>query len=194
MSYQIQTFDEYQEQYKKSVDDPSAFWDSIADHFQWQKKWEKTFESDFSKPDVKWFTNAKLNITENCLDRHLKDRGNKLAIIWEPNDPKERFIRWTYKELYERVCQFANVLKKHGVKKGDRVAVYMPMVPDLAVATLACARIGAVHSVVFAGFSATSLADRINDSECSMVLTSDGLYRGAKEIPVQAVVDEALEN
>ena len=194
MSYQIQTFDEYQEQYKKSVDDPSAFWDSIADHFQWQKKWEKTFESDFSKPDVKWFTNAKLNITENCLDRHLKDRGNKLAIIWEPNDPKERFIRWTYKELYERVCQFANVLKKHGVKKGDRVAVYMPMVPDLAVATLACARIGAVHSVVFAGFSATSLADRINDSECSMVLTSDGLYRGAKEIPVKAVVDEALEN
>jgi acetyl-CoA synthetase len=194
MSYQIQTFDEYQEQYKKSVDDPSAFWDSIADHFQWQKKWEKTFESDFSKPDVKWFTNAKLNITENCLDRHLKDRGNKLAIIWEPNDPKERFIRWTYKELHERVCQFANVLKKHGVKKGDRVAVYMPMVPDLAVATLACARIGAVHSVVFAGFSATSLADRINDSECSMVLTSDGLYRGAKEIPVKAVVDEALEN
>ncbi len=194
MSYQIQTYDEYQEQYKKSVDDPSAFWDSIADHFQWQKKWEKTFESDFSKPDVKWFTNAKLNITENCLDRHLKDRGNKLAIIWEPNDPKERFIRWTYKELYERVCQFANVLKKHGVKKGDRVAVYMPMVPDLAVATLACARIGAVHSVVFAGFSATSLADRINDSECSMVLTSDGLYRGAKEIPVKAVVDEALEN
>ncbi len=194
MSYQIQTFDEYQEQYKKSVDDPSAFWDSIADHFLWTKRWDKTFESDFSKPNVKWFTNAKLNITENCLDRHLKDRGNKLAIIWEPNDPKERFIRWTYKELYERVCQFANVLKKHGVKKGDRVAVYMPMVPDLAVATLACARIGAIHSVVFAGFSATSLADRINDSECSMVLTSDGLYRGAKEIPVKAVVDEALEN
>ena len=194
MSYQIQTFDEYQEQYKKSVDDPSAFWDSIADHFLWTKRWDKTFESDFSKPNVKWFTNAKLNITENCLDRHLKDRGNKLAIIWEPNDPKERFIRWTYKELYERVCQFANVLKKHGVKKGDRVAVYMPMVPDLVVATLACARIGAIHSVVFAGFSATSLADRINDSECSMVLTSDGLYRGAKEIPVKAVVDEALEN
>lgn len=193
MSFQIKSLEEYQEQYKRSVEDPSGFWDEIAQNFDWIKPWDKTFISDFSKPDMRWFTNAQLNITENCLDRHLKDRGNKLAIIWEPNDPKERFIRWTYRELYERVCQFSNVLKKRGVQKGDRVAIYMPMVPDLAVATLACARIGAVHSVVFAGFSATSLADRINDSQCKMVLTSDGLYRGAKEIPVKAVVDEALQ-
>lgn len=194
MSFQIRSFEEYQEQYKKSVEDPSGFWDEIAQNFDWIKPWDQTFISDFSKPDVRWFTNAQLNITENCLDRHLKDRGNKLAIIWEPNDPKERFIRWTYRELYERVCQFSNVLKNRGVQKGDRVAIYMPMVPDLAVATLACARIGAIHSVVFAGFSATSLADRINDSQCKMVLTSDGLFRGAKEIPVKAVVDEALQS
>ena len=194
MDLQIKSFKEYKEKYELSVQDPSAFWDSIAEEFSWRKKWDKTFESDFSKPDVKWFLNAKLNITENCLDRHLKDRGNKLAIIWEPNDPKERFIRWTYRELYERVNQFANVLKNHGIQKGDRIAIYMPMIPDLAVATLACARIGAIHSVVFAGFSAHSLADRINDAQCKMVLTSDGLYRGAKEIPVKAVVDEALQN
>ncbi|QTN39693.1 acetate--CoA ligase [Cryomorphaceae bacterium] len=193
MNYQIKSFEEYQEKYKQSVEDPSGFWDEIAGEFQWRKPWDSTFESDFSKPDVRWFTNAKMNITENCLDRHLEDRGNKLAVIWEPNDPKERFIRWTYRELYERVNQFANVLKKHGVVKGDRVAIYMPMIPDLAVATLACARIGAVHSVVFAGFSASALADRINDAQCKMVLTSDGLYRGAKEIPVKAVVDEALQ-
>lgn len=193
MSYQIQSFEEYQEKYKHSVEDPAGFWDGVAEEFQWRKKWDNTFESDFSKPDVKWFTNAKMNITENCLDRHLAERGNKLAVIWEPNDPKERFIRWTYRELYERVNQFANVLKNHGVAKGDRIAIYMPMIPDLAVATLACARIGAVHSVVFAGFSASALADRINDSQCKVVLTSDGLYRGAKEIPVKAVVDEALQ-
>ncbi len=193
MSFQIKSFEEYQKKYRQSVENPSGFWDEVARHFDWRQKWDRTFESNFSKPDVKWFINAKMNITENCLDRHLKERGNKLAIIWEPNDPKEQFVRWTYRELYERVNQFANVLKDHGIRKGDRIAVYMPMIPDLAVATLACARIGAVHSVVFAGFSAYSLADRINDAQAKMVLTSDGLYRGDKEIPVKAVVDEALE-
>lgn len=193
MNFQIKSFEEYEEKYKQSVEDPSGFWDEIAREYQWRSPWEKTFESDFSKPEVEWFTNAKLNITENCLDRHLEERGNKLAIIWEPNDPKEQFIRWTYRELYERVNRFANVMKSHGVVKGDRIAIYMPMIPDLAVATLACARIGAIHSVVFAGFSASALADRINDAQCKMVLTSDGLYRGAKEIPVKAVVDEALQ-
>lgn len=186
--------EEYRDTYKRSVDDPEGFWEDIASQFQWQKKWDKTLEWDFEKPDVKWFINGKMNITENCLDRHLKTRGNKLALIWEPNDPKERFIRLTYRELYERVCMYANVLKKNNVKKGDVVAIYMPMIPELAIALLACARIGAVHSVVFAGFSAGALADRINDADAKIVLTSDGLYRGSKEIPVKRVVDEALKD
>lgn len=193
--FQIQSFEEYQEQYQKSVENPEQFWNDIAsDHFTWRKKWDKTLQWEFDTPDVKWFTNAKLNITENCLDRHLEKRGNKLALIWEPNDPKERFVRMTYKELHEEVCRTANVLKKHGIQKGDRVAIYMPMIPELTVAVLACARIGAVHSVVFAGFSAHALADRINDSSCKMVITADGMYRGAKEIPCKAVVDEALKS
>ncbi len=179
--------------YKKSVEDPEAFWGEIADSFTWRKKWDKTLEWNFTEPSVKWFINGKLNITENCLDRHLKTRGNKLALIWEPNDPKERFIRFTYKELHEKVCQFANVLKNNGAKKGDRICLYMPMIPELTIAVLACARIGAVHSVVFAGFSANAIADRINDATCSMVITADGLNRGAKQIPVKRVVDEALE-
>ncbi len=191
--YKINSFEEYKEQYQKSVQDPEGFWADIAENFQWQKKWDKTLEWEFKTPSVKWFQGAKLNITENCLDRHLEKRGNKLAVIWEPNDPKERFVRLTYRELYEEVCKYANVMKKHGVGKGDRVALYMPMIPDLAIAVLACARIGAVHSVVFAGFSASALADRINDSKCKMVLTADGLYRGTKEIPVKAVVNEALK-
>lgn len=186
--------EEYRETYKRSVDDPEGFWEDIASQFQWQKKWDKTLEWDFEKPDIKWFINGKMNITENCLDRHLKDRGNKLALIWEPNDPKERFIRLTYRELYEKVCMYANVLKKNNVKKGDVVAIYMPMIPELAIAAMACARIGAVHSVVFAGFSAGALADRINDANAKIVLTSDGLYRGSKEIPVKRVVDEALKD
>lgn len=195
MAYRITSFDQYKEEYQKSVDNPEAFWEEIAaENFQWRKKWDKTLEWEFKTPEVKWFQGGKLNITENCLDRHLKDRGNKLALIWEPNDPKERFVRLTYKELHERVCRYANVLKKHGAKKGDRIALYMPMIPDLAIAVLACARIGAVHSVVFAGFSAHALADRINDAQCKMVLTADGLYRGDKEIPVKAVVNEALKN
>lgn len=193
MSFRINSFDEYQEQYQKSVDDPEGFWAGIASHYHWQKKWDTTLEWEFKTPSVKWFQGGVLNITENCLDRHLEKRGNKLALIWEPNDPKERYVRLTYRELHEEVCKYANVLKKHGARKGDRIALYMPMIPDLAIAVLACARIGAVHSVVFAGFSATALADRINDSSCKMVLTADGLYRGTKEIPVKAVVDEALK-
>ena len=193
MSYRINSFEEYKSEYQKSVDNPEEFWAGIADHYQWQKKWDKTLEWEFKTPKVEWFKGGKLNITENCLDRHLEKRGNKLALIWEPNDPKERFVRLTYRELYEEVCKYANVLKKHGIQKGDRIALYMPMIPDLAIAVLACARIGAVHSVVFAGFSAQALADRINDAQCKTVLTADGLYRGTKEIPVKAVVNEALK-
>ncbi len=184
---------DYDEAYALSVKDPEGFWAAQADTFVWRKKWTKTLQWDFEKPEVKWFVGGKLNITENCLDRHLEHRGNKLALIWEPNDPKERQARLTYRELYERVCQYANVLKRNGVKKGDVVAVYMPMIPELMVAVLACARIGAIHSVVFCGFSAQSLADRINDAEAVTVLCSDGMFRGAKEMPVKAVVDEALE-
>ena len=194
MDFAIQSFDDYQKTYARSVADPEAFWAEIADHYQWQEKWHKTLEWDFQTPDIKWFVGGKMNITENCLDRHLKTRGNKLALIWEPNDPKERFVRLTYRELHERVCQYANVLKRNGAKKGDRIAIYMPMIPELTIAVLACARIGAVHSVVFAGFSANALADRINDAQANMVLTSDGLYRGNKEIPVKRVVDEALKD
>jgi acetyl-CoA synthetase len=192
--FQINSLEEYEQQYKASIDDPQAFWAGIAEHFHWQKKWDQVLEWEFDTPSVKWFLNAKLNITENALDRHLETRGNKLALIWEPNDPKERFVRMTYRELHEEVCKAANVLKKHGVQKGDRVAIYMPMIPELTVAVLACARIGAVHSVVFAGFSAHALADRINDAQCKMVITADGIYRGAKEIPCKGVVDEALKS
>lgn len=192
--YHIKSLEHYQEAYQQSVQDPESFWSDIASNFEWQKPWSNVLNWNFDEPNVKWFEGAVLNITENCLDRHLKDRGNKLALVWEPNDPKERIVRYTYKELYEQVCQYANVLKKHGVGKGDRVAIYMPMVPDLAIATLACARIGAIHSIVFAGFSAQALADRINDAEANAVLTSDGLYRGAKEIPVKRIVDEALQS
>ena len=189
----INSFEVYQQAYKQSVENPEAFWAGVAENFQWKKKWDKVLEWNFDEPNVKWFLNAQVNITENCLDRHLEQRGNKLAIIWEPNDPKERFVRLTYRELHEQVCLFANVLKRNGIKKGDRVCIYMPMIPELAIAVLACARIGAVHSVVFAGFSAHSLADRINDAQAAMVITTDGLYRGAKEIPVKRVIDEALE-
>jgi acetyl-CoA synthetase len=194
MKFQIDSYSSYQKVYDKSINDPEGFWDDIANHYQWKRKWETTLEWDFSRPSVKWFKEAQLNITENCLDRHLAERGNKLAIVWEPNEPGDQAIRYTYNELFEAVCKYANVLKKRGVQKGDRVAIYMPMIPDLAIAVLACARIGAVHSVVFAGFSAQALADRINDATCKVVLTSDGMYRGAKEAPVKEVVDEALKH
>ncbi|MBK9059071.1 MAG: acetate--CoA ligase [Flavobacteriales bacterium] len=189
----IRTKADYDEAYRLSVEDPEGFWAAQAETFTWRKKWDKVLEWDFEKPEVNWFKGGKLNITENCLDRHLEKRGNKLALIWEPNDPQERFVRYTYRELYERVCMYANVLKRNGAKKGDRICIYMPMVPELTVAVLACARIGAIHSVVFAGFSAKSIADRIIDAQCSMVLTSDGLNRGHKQIPVKRIVDEALE-
>jgi len=194
MTFQITSVEEYKEVYAKSVEKPEEFWAEIADHYHWKRKWEKTLEWNFTEPNVKWFIGGKLNITENCLDRHLEQRRNKTALVWEPNDTKESSLHFTYRELHSHVCRMANVLKNMGVKKGDRVCIYLPMIPELAFATLACARIGAIHSVVFAGFSANSVADRINDSECSHVITSDGLNRGAKQIPVKSVVDEALEN
>lgn len=194
MNFQITTQDEYNQVYAKSVEKPEEFWAEIADHYHWKRKWDKILEWNFTEPNVKWFIGGKLNITENCLDRHLEQRGNKTALVWEPNDTKESSLHFTYRELHSHVCRMANVLKNMGVKKGDCVCIYLPMIPELAFATLACARIGAIHSVVFAGFSANSVADRINDSECSHVITSDGLNRGAKQIPVKSVVDEALEN
>lgn len=191
-NFRIQSKSDYEQAYQESVEQPEAFWASIAENYQWQQKWDKTLEWNFEAPDVKWFINGKMNITENCLDRHLEQRGNKIALIWEPNDPKEMSIRFTYRELHQKVCRMANILKELGVKKGDRVCIYLPMIPELAFATLACARIGAVHSVVFAGFSVNALADRIQDSGCKIVITSDGLNRGAKQIPVKSVVDEAI--
>jgi len=193
MSNRIQTLAGYLYEYQKSVSQPEEFWSRIADSFHWRKSWDKTLEWDFEGPDVKWFVNGKLNITENIFERHLFTKGDHPAIIWEPNDPQEENRVITYHDLYALTCQFANAMEAQGVGKGDRVIIYMPMVPEAAVAMLACARIGAIHSVVFAGFSSSSLADRIIDCEAKMVLTSDGNFRGAKNIPVKAVVDEALE-
>ncbi|MDG1056043.1 MAG: acetate--CoA ligase [Schleiferiaceae bacterium] len=191
---QLRTFSDYEKAYAASINEPVKFWEEIAAAFSWQEPWHKTLEWEFATPAVKWFQGGRLNITENCLDRHLKTQGEDIALLWEPNDPKEREVRLTYRELHSEVCRFANVLKAKGVKKGDRVAVYMPMIPELTIGVLACARIGAVHSVVFAGFSSNALADRINDSRCVCILTSDGMYRGEKALPVKATVDEALKN
>ncbi len=190
--YQLKNFEDYQQAWQHSVTDPEGFWANIADHFYWRRKWDKVLEWNFKDPEVKWFSGAKLNITENCLDRHLGTLGNQPAIIWEPNDPEERHRILTYRELYNKVCQFANVLKNNGVKKGDRVCIYMGMIPELAIAVLACARIGAIHSVVFGGFSAQSIADRIQDAQASLVITCDGAFRGAKDIPLKSVIDDAL--
>lgn len=190
----INSFEDYQEKYVLSVENPEQFWEGVANEFQWKKKWDKVLEWNFTEPNVQWFKGAKLNITENMLDRHLEKRGNKLALIWEPNDPKQRFVRYTYRELYEQVCQFANALKAQGVQKGDRVIIYMPMIPELSIAVMACARIGAIHSVVFAGFSSNALYDRMEDAQPKVVITADGLNRGAKQIPLKRVVDEALEH
>ncbi len=192
MNFQIKSFEEYQEKYKQSVDKPEEFWAEIASEFQWKKKWDKVLDWNFKDPNIKWFEGAKLNITENCLDRHLVDRADQPAIIWEPNDPNEHHRVLTYKQLHHQVSMFANVLKHNGVKKGDRICIYMPMVPELAIAVLACARLGAIHSVVFGGFSAQSIADRIKDAKCSHVITADGAYRGNKEIPLKSVIDDAL--
>jgi acetyl-CoA synthetase len=189
----IHSYKKYKEDYAESVNDPEKFWGEIADKFYWRKKWNKALEWDFSKPEIKWFQGGKLNITENCLDRHLEKSGNKTAIIWEPNNPDEESRYITYRQLYVKVSQFANVLKNKGIKKGDRVCLYMPMIPELTIAMLACARIGAIHSIVFAGFSATALSSRINDSDCKMLITANEVYRGKKPINLKAVCDEALE-
>jgi len=191
---QLRAYSDYEKAYAASINEPIKFWEEVAAAFSWQEPWHKTLEWEFATPKVKWFQGGRLNITENCLDRHLKTQGDDIALLWEPNDPKEQEVRLTYKELHSEVCRFANVLKARGVRKGDRVAVYMPMIPELTIGVLACARIGAVHSVVFAGFSSNALADRINDSRCVCVLTSDGMYRGEKALPVKATVDEALKN
>jgi acetyl-CoA synthetase len=191
---QISSFEEYKKVYQQSITDPEGFWGDVAEHFQWKKKWDKVLEWNFDEPKIEWFKGAKLNITENVLDRHLATRGDKLALIWEPNDPNDAVVKLTYKELYEQVCQFSNVLRQQGVEKGDRICLYMPMVPELLIAVLACARVGAVHSVIFAGFSAASVADRVNDAQAKMIITSDGLKRGPKQIPLKRVIDEALES
>ncbi|MCO5232773.1 MAG: acetate--CoA ligase [Chitinophagales bacterium] len=193
-SSELRSFEDYQKAYELSVKEPEIFWEEQAMKLKWIKKWDKTLQWNFDEPHIKWFEGGKFNITENCLDRHLEKRGNKIALIWEPNDPKERFLRLTYKELYDKVCQMANVLKRNGISKGDVVCIYMPMIPELAISVLACARIGAIHSVVFAGFSASALAGRIQDAKAKLILTSDGLNRGAKQIPTKRIVDEALEH
>lgn len=193
MKTQIHTLEDYKEVYQQSIEQPEAFWEAQANQFVWHKKWDRVLDWDFKTPDVKWFPGGKMNITENCLDRHLETRGDQPAIIWEANDTEAPNRILTYKDLYEQVTKTANALKANGIKKGDRVCFYMPMVPELAIGILACARIGAIHSVVFAGFSAHSLADRIKDAACKMVICSDYNHRGAKYIPVKPVVDEALE-
>lgn len=189
---QISTFEEYKAEYKRSVEQPEQFWSEVAEDFEWKKKWNTVLDGNFEQVNIKWFDGAELNITENCLDRNLKEKGNQTAIIWEPNDPNEKFRTLTYKELHAEVCRFANALKNLGVNKGDRICIYMPMIPEGAIAMQACARIGAIHSVVFAGFSAASLIDRINDSQCSFVITADAVYRGEKKIELKKIVDEAL--
>jgi acetyl-CoA synthetase len=188
----ITTFDQYKKDYEKSVGDPEGFWDEVAKEFTWKQPWTKTLDWNFESPDVKWFVNGKFNITENAIDRHLLTKAHKTAFIWEPNaiDSESRTI--TYQNLHDEVCKVANTLKSLGIKKGDKVCIYMPMIPEAVFAMLACARIGAIHSVVFAGFSASALAGRIQDSDCKIVLTTDGAYRGVKDIPIKAVVDEAL--
>ncbi|MBO9681796.1 MAG: acetate--CoA ligase [Flavisolibacter sp.] len=190
--YQITSLEQYQQDYQKSVDQPEAFWADVAGHFQWRKKWDKVLEWNFTEPNVKWFLNGKLNITENCIDRHLETMGEKPAIIWEPNDPTDRVRVVTYNRLHKRVCQVAQMLKNNGVKKGDRVCIYMGMVPELVYAVLGCARIGAIHSVVFGGFSAQSIADRLEDAQAEFIITCDGAFRGEKVIPLKSVIDDAL--
>ena len=192
MTHQIKSLEEYNDVYKHSIENPEAFWAEQAETFHWHKKWDSVLQNDFRTPDVKWFLGGKLNITENCLDRHLETRGDQVALLWEPNNPSAPTKSYTYRQLHAEVCKTANALKANNISKGDRVCFYMPMVPELAIAVLACARIGAIHSVVFAGFSANALADRIKDATCKMVICSDYNNRGAKSIPVKKVVDDAM--
>jgi acetyl-CoA synthetase len=192
MAFQIKSYEEYKEAYNKSVTDPEGFWAEVAGEFVWRKRWEKTLEWNFTKPDVKWFVNGKLNITENCLDRHLNTQGDKPAIIWEPNGTEEQHRAISYSELHEYVNKFAAVLRNNGVRKGDRVCIYMGMIPELPVAMLACVRIGAIHSVVFGGFSAQSISDRLHDAGAEFVITCDGAFRGGKDIPLKNTIDDAL--
>ena len=194
MEQNITSFEEYKTEYAKSINSPEQFWEEKAANFTWQKKWDTVLQWDFTKPEVKWFEGGKLNITENCLDRHLEKRGSHTAIKWIANNPNEQSRCLSYKELHTEVCKFANVLKNNGAKKGDRICLYMPMVPELAIAVLACARIGAIHSVVFAGFSAKALGDRINDATCNILITADGGFRGTKIIPLKDISDEAMKN
>jgi acetyl-CoA synthetase len=190
--YQIKTLEAYHEAYKNSIDHPEKFWAAIAENFTWRKKWDKVLEWNFTEPKVEWFKGGKLNITENCIDRHLAKNADKPAIIWEPNDPTEHHRIITYKQLHLKVSQFAQVLINNGVQKGDRICIYMGMIPELAIAVLACARIGAIHSVIFGGFSAQSIADRLDDAKATYIITCDGAYRGAKDIPLKSVIDDAL--
>jgi acetyl-CoA synthetase len=190
--YQLKTFEQYKEAYQKSIESPETFWAEIAENFVWKRKWDKVLEWNFQEPKIEWFKNASLNITENCIDRHLASMGDQPAIIWEPNNPEERTRIVTYNRLHKRVCQVAQMLKNNGVKKGDRVCIYMGMVPELAYAVLGCARIGAIHSVIFGGFSAQSIADRLEDAQAEFIITCDGAYRGAKDIPLKSVIDDAL--
>ena len=190
--YQITSFEQYQAEYKRSIDDPAEFWSSVAENFTWRKKWHTTLNWNFVDPKIEWFKGGKLNITENCLDRHLEKSGDMPALIWEPNDPEEHHRIITYKKLHEKVCQFSHVLKNNGVKKGDRVCIYMGMIPELAIAVLACARVGAIHSVIFGGFSAQSIADRLYDAQAEFIVTCDGAFRGAKDIPLKSVIDDSL--
>ncbi len=194
MSYpfQIKSYDEYKTAYKKSIENPEQFWEEVANTFTWQKKWDKALEWNFKEPNVKWFIGGKLNITENALDRHLVNQADTPAIIWEPNNPNEATRTLTYKELHFKVNQFAQVLKNNGAKKGDRICIYMGMVPELAIAMLACARIGAIHSVIFGGFSAKSISDRLQDANAEFIITCDGAYRGAKDIQLKSIIDDAL--
>ena len=190
--FQLESPEAFQEAYRYSIDNPAKFWAEIASTFQWQQPWKEVLKHDWTIPSTEWFVNGKLNITENCLDRHVAVHPDKEALIWEPNDPDDAVKRYSYKNLLDAVCRFANGLKNQGIKKGDRVCIYMPMVPELTIAVLACARIGAVHSVVFAGFSSTALAARINDAGCTLLITADGAFRGDKKNPLKTIADEAL--
>ena len=190
--YQISNLEEYHQAYQKSIKQPEQFWEEIAQNFTWKKKWDSVSEWNFKDPKIEWFKGAQLNITENCLDRHLNKFGDQAAIIWEPNNPDEPSRELTYNDLYKKVCKFSHVLKNNGVKKGDTVCIYMGMIPELAIAVLSCARIGAIHSVVFGGFSAQSISDRLHDAKSEFVITCDGAFRGQKNIPLKSVIDEAL--